>query len=254
MRDISFVFSFIFLSLLLGIVSAQLGEVAGQPTLNVPVGSSATANIIILNSGSTPIPFKVILPSFKAIPNNVTPSVTAYPMNGTLAPNSQQTILLTVSMPGSDKPGLSWQGVLQIVETSTINASSGGMGAVITAGVAKIVTVNSIKPIGLPFVYYLLIAAVVIVVALLAVYAVVRRRRMQPARRIVKIPAGTPAAAHAASRAGASAYAARTTKRRVARKPARKPAAKAKGGAKATARKKAAQGRKTTASRRRTRR
>jgi len=62
-------------------------------------------NYSILNGGSSPINFTVILPILNTIPNNQTPIVKVYPMNGTLAPHSQQTIHVTVFMPAKNKPG-----------------------------------------------------------------------------------------------------------------------------------------------------
>ena len=75
---------FFFLFVSSTIAYTQLGEQAGQPFFNISVGSSATFNYSILNSGSTPIGYKVILPTFNTIPHNATPIITVTPMNGTL--------------------------------------------------------------------------------------------------------------------------------------------------------------------------
>ncbi|MEM0202253.1 MAG: hypothetical protein QXR73_03690 [Candidatus Micrarchaeaceae archaeon] len=151
---------------------AQLGEEAGEPFFNISVGSSATFNYSILNSGSTPIHYTVILPSLNTIPHNVTPTVTVTPMNGTLAPNSQQVMTIAVSMPASDKPYLKWQGVLSVVSTAPIVNVTSGAGAVIKEGVAKIVTIESEPPKPTPLVYYVVGAIVAVLVIVGALYFV----------------------------------------------------------------------------------
>ena len=166
------------LFLLSGTVAyAQLGEQAGQPFFNISVGSSGTFNYSILNSGSTPIGYKVGLPTLNTIPHNATPTVTVTPMNGTLAPNSQQVISIKVSIPASDKPYLKWQGVLSVVETAPSANITSGAGAVIRAGVAKIVTIESAPPKGIPLVYYLIAVLVVIIAAAAAAYAMLSRKK-----------------------------------------------------------------------------
>jgi len=189
---------------------AQLGEQAGQPFFNVSVGSSQTINYSIFNSGSTPIGFEIILPNLNTIPNNATPTVSVTPMNDTLAPNSQQKISITVYMPAGDKPYLKWQGILQVVETSTQQSSSSGMGATLRAGVAKIVTIESAPPKPLPLVYYVVSAIAVIVIIVIVAYLFIARRkakmikkeamRKEAAKRVkAKIavkPGAKPAARH----------------------------------------------------------
>ncbi len=155
----SFLFSFFALSF------AQLGEQAGQPTLNVSLGGSATFNYTILNAGDSPISYVVIPPTLNTIPHNVTPTVKITPMNGTLAPHSQQVISIKVYMPSSDKIGLTWQGIVQVVEVApSATISGGGASATVTAGVAKILTIHSVAPVGWPL--WLVIGIAVMIVAI----------------------------------------------------------------------------------------
>ncbi|MCL5680207.1 MAG: hypothetical protein M1465_02620 [Candidatus Marsarchaeota archaeon] len=173
------------LFLILGTMAyAQLGEQAGQPSFNISVGSSSTFNYSILNSGSSPIPFKVVPPTLNIIPHNATPIVTVVPMNGTLAPNSQQVISIRVSIPYSDKPYLKWQGILSVVEVSPTQNITGGTGAVIEAGIAKIVTIESAPAKGIPEIYYIISALVVIIAVGLIIYLLSKKRsRAAMARR-----------------------------------------------------------------------
>ena len=161
---------------------SQLGEQAGQPTLNVNLGGSSTFNYTIFNSGSTQLNFTVILPTLNTIPHNATPTVTVTPMNGTLAAGSQQLISIKVSMPYSDKVGLKWMGIVQVVEAAPAASTSGGFGATITAGVAKILTIYSIAPKAMPLIYYV-IPIVVVAAALVAVYFVMASRKTKAAAR-----------------------------------------------------------------------
>jgi len=169
MKHLSFLFLFLF-SFILSNAYAQLGEQAGPLVFNVTLGSSQTLNYSILNGGSSPINFTVILPILNTIPNNETPIVKVYPMNGTLAPHSQQTMHVTVFMPAKDKPGLTWSGGysagtsgIVVVEGSPSIASGGGMGAVVYAAVIKGLIIKSAKP---P-INILLIAGIVLLAAII---------------------------------------------------------------------------------------
>lgn len=198
---------------------AQLGEQAGEPFFNISVGSSSTFNYSILNSGSTPINYTVILPKLNTIPHNATPTVTVTPMNGTLGPSSQQVISIRVSIPSSDKPHLKWQGILSVVETSAATNITSGAGAVIRAGVAKIVTVESEPSKGLPLIYYMVAILAVIIVVVVAVYAKfsVRRSRAAQARHAAK------AAEVKAKIKGTAHVAKKSTRRKTRRKTSGKP-------------------------------
>ncbi|MGC8652082.1 MAG: hypothetical protein ACP5UH_02420 [Candidatus Micrarchaeia archaeon] len=176
MKALSLLLPFLLLFSLSFVPYAQLGEQAGQPFFNVSIGSSETFNYTILNSGPTPIGYQVILPALNTIPHNATPTVVVTPMNGTLAPNSQQKISVTVFMPGSDKPYLKWQGVLQVVEVASVVNASSGMGATLRAGVAKIVTIESAPPKPLPLIDYAISAIVVIAIVVIIAYIAVSRR------------------------------------------------------------------------------
>ena len=169
----------LFLSVFLAATAyAQLGEVAGQPTIVVPAGSSSSANVILVNSGSSPISFRVILPYLKPVVNETTPVVTSIPMNGTILPHSQINVTIKVSIAAKDKPGLSWTGVWQAVEV-TNNTASGPTSAILTAGVAKIVTINSAKPLPFPILYVAIIILVIIIVIGLAAYFFMGKKRQK---------------------------------------------------------------------------
>ncbi|MGC8538065.1 MAG: hypothetical protein ACP5MZ_03755 [Candidatus Micrarchaeia archaeon] len=199
---------------------AQLGEQAGQPTMNISVGSSGTFNYSIINSGATPIPFKVIPPVLNTIPHNATPIVVVTPSNGTLAPGSTQIISIKVSIPSSDKANLKWQGIVQVVEAAPTKIQSSGEGALITAGVAKILTIYSTPPKPIPLIYYIIaIVVVAIAVGVGASVVIIKRSRKVHA----KMASRASGAAIAVKRARST-----SSKRKpsAASKRARKPAAK----------------------------
>ncbi len=104
-KKVSYFLLFIALSLLININYAQLGEVAGQLNFNVNLSSSQTQQMIIINSGKTNLQYEVFAPTLQMIANTTTPTITVSPINGTLRPYEQQTINITVYMPGGDKPG-----------------------------------------------------------------------------------------------------------------------------------------------------
>ncbi len=182
--------SFLFLSV--SLAEAQLGEVAGQPFFNVSIGSSKSLTVTIINEGSSPLPFKIILPTLNTIANTTQPVVTASPMGGAIPAQGSMKINVTVQMP-SDKRnmGHTWTGILQIVEVNNAT-SSGGMGAVIVAGVAKIVTIYASKPVFNPLPYIIAgIVAVVVVVGGGSYYLHAKRKaakaaRLKAAKRIAK--------------------------------------------------------------------
>ncbi len=212
---------------------AQLGEVAGPLNFNVNTSGSQTMQLTVINSGSTPIGFKVLQPSLQSIPNETTPTVTISPLNGTIAPYKQQLINVTVYISGSDKPGLHWSGFIQVIQQT--NQTNPG-GAVIQSGVAKMISINSTQPVGIPL-EYLVIGVIAIAVAGAAIYY---------QRSKAKAPRASPTIARAsASRSKAASVKGKGKKTAVKRKT-RKAARKTSGNAR---RKKNAKS--TTRSRRR---
>jgi hypothetical protein len=189
MKHLPFLFLFLF-SFILSTAYAQLGQQAGPLIFNVTLGGSQTLNYSILNGGSSPINFTVILPILNTIPNNETPIVKVYPMNGTLAPHSQQTIHVTVFMPAKNKPGLTWNGGysagtsgIVVVEGAPSVANSGGMGAVVYAAVIKGIIIKSAKP---P-INILLIVGIVLLAAIIVaggtLYYYYRKRAVAKAKK-----------------------------------------------------------------------
>ncbi|MEM3753749.1 MAG: hypothetical protein QW778_04075 [Candidatus Micrarchaeaceae archaeon] len=181
-KQLYFIFFSSFLLLSVSeIAYAQLGEVAGQPFFNVSIGSSESITVTVINSGSVPIPFRVLLPTLNTIVNTTQPIVTASPSSGTIPAGSSMGINVTVQMPPDKRNiGHTWTGILQVVEVSNTTAGP-GMGAVITAGVAKIITIYASPPKFNPFIYIVGGIIIVAVVAVLLAYLIVVRKRT-PAR------------------------------------------------------------------------
>jgi hypothetical protein len=184
----AFLFSLV---LLISISAAQLGEVAGALIINVNVGSSNSTTLTIFNSASVPMDYRIVLPSFPTIANEISPTVNVNPMNGTIAPHTQIYINVTAFLPGSDTAGQAWQGLLQIIGVSNSTASGG---AQLQAGLGKVVAVNSLpaKPFVIP--YALIGVVAVIVVAGGGYYFVSKRRKASAARKKEAAKAAKPGA------------------------------------------------------------
>ncbi len=144
---------------------AQFGEVAGPLQYSIPVGGQQSLTVTIVNQASVPAQYRVILPTLNIIPNTTTPTMSAYPMNGTVPAQSHITINVTTYVPyANNKPNLNWNGILQILLVANSTGSGGGgASAAIQAGLAKIVSISTLPPIFNPLPYE--VAGIVIVVA-----------------------------------------------------------------------------------------
>ena len=149
------------LVVLLHLGQAQLGEVAGHYPLNVSLGGTASQSFTFINDGNSPIQFEVVLPSLNQIVNQTTPKLTAFPLSGSIPPHANLSVTITASMPSKDAVGMHWHGILQVIAVN--NATNAG-GAVIRAGVAKMIDIYSKKE-GSNALIYAAGAAVVIIIA-----------------------------------------------------------------------------------------
>ena len=183
--------------LIASISAAQLGEVAGQPHFNVSIGSSNTLTVTVTNQAQYPLPIKVILPTLMSNDANaITPGVAASPMAGNIPAEGQLQINVTVYMPGgTNMPGYTWTGIMQVLAVPANSSSSGGMGASILAGVAKVITVTATEGVHATKTYDYItplgIAAIIVASAgLLAAYRRKGRKRVAEHKRIIR---GQPA-------------------------------------------------------------
>jgi hypothetical protein len=167
------IFSFFIFS---SVSVAQLGEVAGEPTFYVNISGSYSYNYTFINQGSSPIPFKTIITSFKTSAKNATsPIVTAVPASGTIPPNSQIHMRVNVYLPAKNNTaGMKWQGVLEVVVNSTPNTTGG---AVINEGVAKVVTIVATAPKPNYTAEILVILAIAVIVIVVAAFAYMKRSK-----------------------------------------------------------------------------
>jgi len=184
MKHLPFLFLFLLLSIS-SITYAQLGEEAGPLIFNITPGGRQTLNYSILNGGSSPINFTVLLPMLSRIPNNETPIIKVYPMNGTLAPHSQQVIYVTVFMPANDKPGLTWNGGyspetsgIMVIEDAPSITNGEGAGAVVYAAVIKGLIITSATP----SINILLIVIILLVIAIVGIIVYYYRRKRANAK------------------------------------------------------------------------
>lgn len=175
---IAFLFSFALFFLLLQSVYGQFGEVAGQPTINVPLGGANATNVTLANSGPTPIRFTSVLPSFTNYGKTTPPVITLIPENGTIPPYSDLNIEIRAYLPAhNNSVGDSWTGIVQFVEVS--NTTNAG-GAVINAGLAKILTVKAAHP-KLDLLLYAAAVIVLVLIALVSYLALRKRKRAKKA-------------------------------------------------------------------------
>jgi len=167
------IFSFFIFS---SVSVAQLGEVAGEPTFYVNISGSYSYNYTFINQGSSPIPFKTIITSFKTSAKNATsPIVTAVPASGTIPPNSQIHMRVNVYLPAKNNTaGMKWQGVLEVVVNSTPNTTGG---AVINEGVAKIITIVATSPKPNYTADILIAAMIIAIIAVVSATVYTRSRR-----------------------------------------------------------------------------
>ncbi len=102
----------ILLSLILvSMAGAQLGEVAGQPHVKVSIGGHNTTTVTLLNTGSTPITFQSIAPTFTPSNSGVVPNVTISPIEATIPPKQDMNVNITVSLSRKNvQPNDSWVG------------------------------------------------------------------------------------------------------------------------------------------------
>jgi hypothetical protein len=207
--------------LLASLSAAQLGEVAGQPLVNVSVGGSNSVQIIVLNQANYSLPVRVVPPTLtSSTPNAITPTVTLSPMNGNIPPRGSLVINITVKVPGGDKPGYVWTGVMQVL---TSPATTGQSGATIIEGVAKTITVTATKPIF--NIYEYLIPAAIVIVIVAAVGAFLKLRK-KPATKKAKAQAS---AKSKSAKGKKSRRAARKTTKRKSSGAKRKKATRARG-------------------------
>jgi len=189
------------LGLSASIINAQLGEIAGPLNYTIGLGGTSTLNMTIFNSGTAPLPFKVIPPLFRtAIANTTKPIVSIAPLSGVLAPSQSQKIAVTITIPTqNNKPGYAWSGIMQVLETP--NSTQQGV-AIIEGGVAKGVNVTAAQPVFNPL--EVVIPAVIIII--IAAIAVLWKKG------VIKVGAGVKKKAAAPSKKSAT-KAKRTTKK-----------------------------------------
>jgi len=199
---------FSFFLIFTSISGAQLGEVAGQPHFNVSLGGTNSITITVVNQAAYALPVRVILPSLTTTaPNAITPRVTTSITDGFVPAGGNLRINITVYMPGgTNKPGYTWTGVMQVVTVP--NSSVSGGGAQILEGVAKIITITATAHVSSLWDYLpVAIVAVVAVVAVVVVAVLFKKG-------IIGKKTGAARAAEPAARKAQSRKAARGRKRK----------------------------------------
>ncbi len=176
-----------FVTLLVSVAVAQLGEEAGSLSFSVQVGHNQTLQLHLLNEGNSSIGFQMHAQSLKTEDNQTTPTMAISPLSGVIQPHGAFTVNVTVSMPLTNTPGaVTWDTIISAVEAS--NTTNPG-GAVLQAGVAKIVAIQAIPSttttivqrvgaqISLPASALIIIEIVIIVIVVAAVAAAFLLRR-----------------------------------------------------------------------------
>jgi hypothetical protein len=183
--------SLFFLTSITTLSYAGLGELAGGMNFNVSVGSRQSLNLTIFNSGNGPVGYEASLIQLSTIPNESTPVVTIIPANGILQAHQQQLLNVTVYFPPYQRvdPGLNWTGLIQVLEITNNSNAAGGV--VISAGVAKVISITSSKQViqviissspptqqQNPFkIIYESVGAIVIIIVLIAIYYIYMHKR-----------------------------------------------------------------------------
>ncbi|MDE1846023.1 MAG: hypothetical protein KGH53_01970 [Candidatus Micrarchaeota archaeon] len=159
---------FFLLSLILtaNVYHAQLGQAAGAFVINMSIGSTATRNWSLVNTGDIPLAYRVILPTFTPIPNATAPTVVAVPMNGTIAPHTTVAVKVVITLPYlNNKAGIRWDSVIGSV-AQPLNFTQGTGGAQIQGGVGKEIVIKSQPATIDPLALAAIIAGIVIAIAL----------------------------------------------------------------------------------------
>ncbi len=150
MRGVSravFLFSLLLFATALHAASALgLGQSAGALYFNVSPGSNKTLNYTVFDSGPGPLSFVLFLPNLSAVEGAQTPKVVISATNGSIAAGGSEILYVTASMPGSDRPGETWNGIIQVVEVQKAEEQGG---VVLHAGLGKeIIIVSSARRTG----------------------------------------------------------------------------------------------------------
>jgi hypothetical protein len=168
------------------IISAQsLGESGGSLAFNVSAGSSQSMNYTIFDSESVPINFTIIPPSFNPVANATAPTVIISELNGTLLPQEQKGIEVTVEMPSSDNKAFKWDGLIQVIAQSRPSSQGGsnveeGLGKeiIIYSKATEASTTAAIASTAEPTsIYTILTAALLLALAAAAIYLLILRKK-----------------------------------------------------------------------------
>lgn len=136
--------SLLFVFVLLALSYAQIGEVAGPLNFNVSLGSRESLTLTIANGGGDAIEYMATPTITTSILNSTAPQVSITPMNGSISPHSQFQLNVTAYVPSNkNKPGMTWNGYVSVVEVSNVTIVSG---ARIQAGALKMFTITAAKP------------------------------------------------------------------------------------------------------------
>ncbi len=93
--------------------SAYFGESAGGLSFNLTLGNGKILNYTLINTGNSNLSYSIDYPNFMPIPNETLPYLEIYPKNGIMPPHSAQRINIFTYMPPDNRPGLSWDGIVQ---------------------------------------------------------------------------------------------------------------------------------------------
>jgi hypothetical protein len=123
--------------------SGYIGEVAGQPSFDVPIGENETLPWTVLNYGA-PVNFSVQEGTITQLPDTTTPTLTVTPSSWTMVHATSYTVNVTLYMPNDSRDaGKSWPSVI-IGAQATPWGFVCTSGACVLSGVAKIVSIAAI--------------------------------------------------------------------------------------------------------------
>ncbi len=204
------------LSVLPGIGSACIGEVAGKISFNVSAGTNETIPMQVFNSCQNQSMYFTTVSQVNPVANVISPSVIVHPKNGILLAKQNLFINITVHMPYNATPGTLWHAGVAVEESSNVSAPNGG--ATLSVGVVKVFNITALPPLPLPLIDYAIagvaIAAGAAAAGGLYYFKAIRKPKRHIAKAVRRAPVRRAAKKTAKKKSGRRTSPKRTSRRR----------------------------------------
>ena len=117
------------------------GEYSGFLIYNISINSTHTEAWTLINSYNYSLKFSITPPNLTINSSNVTPTLTFSTLNGTIAPDSNYQVNVTVFIPPGATTNTFWQGYATAFAVSASNQSNAS--AKIQIGTAKLIQITA---------------------------------------------------------------------------------------------------------------